>query len=64
MDLSKVDRFEVIDGSGRVLVAYGVTDLQFDLQDDGRTLKVFYEIDKFKKEQVVDEITRNLQERY
>lgn len=41
MDLSKVDRVEVIDQNGRMLVLYGVAAVQGMLQDDGRTLKVF-----------------------
>lgn len=41
MDLSKVDRLEVIDQNGRMLVLHGVEAVQGILQDDGRTLKVF-----------------------
>lgn len=46
-DLSKVTRFEVIDhthtdpeSNGRILVRYGVK-VEADLQDDGKTLKIF-----------------------
>ncbi len=39
-NLEKVTRFEVIDGTGRAYVKYGVS-VALDLQDDGRTLKVF-----------------------
>tara|TARA_R110002110_G_scaffold96968_1_gene249401 strand:+ start:17 stop:172 length:156 start_codon:yes stop_codon:yes gene_type:complete len=44
MNTKKVTRFEVIDhtnrGEGRVLVEYGVN-VELQLQDDGKTLKVF-----------------------
>lgn len=41
-----VTRFEVINESGRVLVKYGIH-IQADLQDEGRTLKIFmYEKNK------------------
>jgi hypothetical protein len=40
MDTSKVTRFEVIDETGVVLFRHA-TRAQVDLQDDGRTLKVF-----------------------
>lgn len=44
MRTDKVTRFEVIDftseGVGRVLVRYGVN-VEVDIQDDGRTMKVF-----------------------
>jgi hypothetical protein len=39
-DCSSVTRFEVIDDTGRILVAYGVT-VTLCFQDDDRTLKVF-----------------------
>tara|TARA_B110000977_G_scaffold48059_1_gene65303 strand:- start:36 stop:299 length:264 start_codon:yes stop_codon:yes gene_type:complete len=36
----EVNRFEVIDATGRLIVKYGV-DVQLSYQDDGKTLKVF-----------------------
>jgi hypothetical protein len=43
-NLSKVNRFEVIDHTveklGRILVKYGV-EIELSFQDDGKTLKVF-----------------------
>lgn len=36
----RVDRFEVISEAGRLMVNYDVS-VALDLQDDGRTLKVF-----------------------
>ena len=50
LDISKVDRFEVIDDEGRAYVKgsiYGTpVGVELSLQDDGRTLKVFV----YKKE--------------
>lgn len=47
VDLSKVDRFEVIDETGRAYVKgsiYGSpVKVELSVQDDGRTLKVFVE---------------------
>ena len=39
--LKKVSRVDVIDASGRAYVKYGVDDVRFDIQDNGRTLKIF-----------------------
>jgi hypothetical protein len=36
-----VNRVEVIDAKGRSYVKYGVTGIEFSLQDDGKTLKLF-----------------------
>lgn len=47
MSLSDVTRFEVIDHSlpypeaGRVYTKWGIEKLEFSIQDEGRTLKVF-----------------------
>lgn len=38
---NRVTRFEVIDQYGRRLVLYGVSGVRTELQDEGRTLKVF-----------------------
>lgn len=44
-DHSKVDRFEVIDQTGRAYVKGGIygspVSIKLSLQDDGKTLKVF-----------------------
>jgi len=45
VDTSKVNRFEVIDDQGRAYTKYGVSDVEFALQDDGKTLKVFLKIE-------------------
>jgi hypothetical protein len=41
MNLSKVNRVEVIDNTGRAYVKYNVTGGSIELQDDGETLKLF-----------------------
>lgn len=38
--MNKISRFEVIDETGRAYVRYDI-DVKVDLQDDGRTLKIF-----------------------
>ena len=43
-DYPKVTRIEVIGGE-RDFVKYGCEDVQVSLQDDGQTLKVFYDWD-------------------
>lgn len=40
MDLSKVNRLEVIDQHGRMLTLHGVEEVQGVLQDEDRTLKI------------------------
>lgn len=40
--LPSVTRLEVITGGTRGLTTWGVKDVRFDLQDAGRTLKLFY----------------------
>jgi len=39
--LPDVNRVEVIDDNGRSHTCYDATAVEFQLQDDGRTLKVF-----------------------
>lgn len=39
--MNNVTRLEVIDGEGRSYVNYGVGNIEFSLQDEGRTLKIF-----------------------
>jgi hypothetical protein len=41
MNLSKVNRVEVIDNTGRAYVKYNVQAVVADFQDDGKTLKIF-----------------------
>ncbi|GAB5389585.1 MAG: hypothetical protein Alpg2KO_25530 [Alphaproteobacteria bacterium] len=40
-NLDKVTRVEVIDDEGRSYTRHNVQDIQFSLQDDDRTLKIF-----------------------
>lgn len=40
-DLKKITRLEVIDENGRSYVNLGVKKLEFNVQDEGRTLKIF-----------------------
>lgn len=40
-NFEKVTRVEVIDADGRSYIKYGVTGIEFSLQDDNRTLKIF-----------------------
>ena len=49
LDTSKVSRVEVIDENGRSYTKYGVYDIEFQLQDDNRTLKLFLKVDRERK---------------
>lgn len=40
-ETNKVTRLEVIDNDGRSYVKYNIDKIQFSLQDDDRTLKLF-----------------------
>jgi len=42
-DLTKITRLEVIDDKGRSYVNYSVKDLELSYQDEGRTLKIFFD---------------------
>jgi len=44
-----ITRLEVIDENGRSYVKYNIADMEFSLQDDARTLKIFLKI-KFPKD--------------
>jgi hypothetical protein len=44
LDVSKVTRLEVIDENGRSYTKYQISDIEFSLQDDARTLKIFLEV--------------------
>ena len=52
MDLSKVNRVEVIDENGRSYVKYFCNNVKMCLQDDGYTLKLF--LDKENKDESID----------
>jgi hypothetical protein len=40
-DKPNITRLEIIDGNGRVYVNMDVKDIEFSLQDENRTLKIF-----------------------
>jgi hypothetical protein len=40
-DVEKVTRLEVIDADGRSYTMHDIESMEFSLQDDGRTLKIF-----------------------
>lgn len=66
MDTSKVTRFEVIDhsftGKGREFVRHGVT-VEFSVQDNGKTLKVFLRDSPLaKREDVVRDMNKGVAE--
>jgi len=42
-NFSCVKRVEVIDNDGRIYTKYDVKSVRYQLQDDGRTLKLFVE---------------------
>ena len=50
LDVSKVNRVEVIDENGRSYVKYNVTKTEFSPQDEGRTLKIFLGVDTDQSE--------------
>lgn len=41
LNYDNVNRLEIIDDKGRSYVKLGVTGMTFDLQDQGKTLKIF-----------------------
>jgi len=49
VNLSKVNRVEVIDENGRSYVKYNCNNVKISLQDDGNTLKLF--LDKENKDE-------------
>jgi len=49
---NKVNRVEVVDNTGRVYTKYNVENVYCQLQDDGKTLKVFL---KYRDEEINNE---------
>jgi hypothetical protein len=45
LDVSKVTRVEVIDHKGRNYVMLNVVAIEFSLQDEDRTLKIFLDVE-------------------
>ena len=62
MNYENVSRLEIIDSKGRSYVEYGIVGMTFDLQDDGRTLKIFVTADEEKanqtRKQFFDDLTQ------
>jgi len=40
-EFKNITRVEVIDNDGRRYVKYGAKEVKYDIQDDGKTLKIF-----------------------
>ena len=59
---NNVSRLEIIDDKGRSYVKLGVTGMTFDLQDQGKTLKIFVsndvELEKKLRNEILDELTK------
>jgi ADP-dependent phosphofructokinase/glucokinase len=57
-----VNRLEIIDDKGRSYIKLGVVGMIFDLQDQGKTLKIFVssDVDQEKKlrNEILDELTK------
>lgn len=46
-----ITRLEIIDENGRSYVKYNISDMEFSLQDDAKTLKIFLKIKSPKDNQ-------------
>lgn len=59
---NNVSRLEIIDDKGRSYLKLGVTGITFDLQDQGKTLKIFVSNDadqeKKVRNEILDELTK------
>jgi uncharacterized membrane protein len=59
---NNVSRLEIIDDKGRSYVKLGVTGMTFDLQDQGKTLKIFLSSDTDQehlvRKEILDELTK------
>jgi hypothetical protein len=60
LNYDNVTRIEVIDDQGRSYVKLGVTGMTFDLQDQGRTLKIFVSSDAEQAHKVRNEMLDQL----
>lgn len=62
LNYDNVNRLEIIDDKGRSYVKLGVTGMTFDLQDQGKTLKIFVtndaEQEKKLRNEILDELTK------
>ena len=59
-EFENVTRLEVIGPNGREVVSYGVKNLNFSVQDNGKTLKVFYDVDDDLANNVHQDILQGL----
>lgn len=41
-DTDKITRVTIVNDEGRAMEEWGINDMRLDIQDEGRTLKVFY----------------------
>jgi ADP-dependent phosphofructokinase/glucokinase len=59
---NNVSRLEIIDDKGRSYIKLGITGMTFDLQDQGKTLKIFVsndaEQEKKLRNEILDELTK------
>jgi hypothetical protein len=60
LNYDNVNRLEIIDDRGRSYVKLGVTGMTFDLQDEGRTLKLFITSDTEKEQRMREELLSKL----
>lgn len=62
LNYDNVNRLEIIDDRGRSYIKLGVTGMTFDLQDQGKTLKIFVSNDADQEKKVrnaiLDELTK------
>lgn len=59
-EFENVTRLEVIGPNGREVVSYGVKNINFSVQDNGKTLKVFYDVDDDLANNVHQDILQGL----
>lgn len=60
LNYDNVNRLEIIDDQGRSYIKLGITGMTFDLQDQGKTLKLLVSSDAEQEKQVRNEILDEL----
>jgi uncharacterized membrane protein len=62
LNYDNVNRLEIIDDKGRSYIKLGVVGMTFDLQDQGKTLKIFLSSDTDQehlvRKEILDELTK------
>jgi hypothetical protein len=62
LNYDNVNRLEIIDDQGRSYTKLGVVGMTFDLQDQGKTLKIFVssdaDLEQQVRKQILDELTQ------